>query len=142
MRFDMVTPDIPGVPRSSAALIQNRAAMEYYGDEPRKRNPERASALQRQIQIDSRKVGPMRAMTIVIPILALMSPVAAQDQGRNPKGGTLTPPPAAGNAPQAPVGHRQPTQGSLPPSVRKEEDTTGRRAVDDLGPVPQICRNC
>jgi hypothetical protein len=130
------------VSHSFAALIQNRAAMEYYDAEPRKRNPERAAALQRQI--GSRKVGPMRAMTIAIPLLALLSPAAAQDQGRNPTGGTLTPPPpsTAGSAPQAPVGHRQPTQGGLPPSVRKEEDTTGRRAVDDLGPVPQICRNC
>jgi hypothetical protein len=88
----------------------------------------------------------MRAITIAIPILALLSPVAAQDQGRNPMGGTQTPPPsppsAAGSVPQAPVGHRQPTQGSLPPSVRKDEGTTGRRAVDDLGPVPQICKNC
>ena len=39
-------------------------------------------------------------------------------------------------------GHRQPTQSTLPPSVRKDEDTTGRGVVDDLGPVPQICRNC
>jgi hypothetical protein len=43
--------------------------------------------------------------------------------------------------PQAPVGHRQPTQSTLPPAVRKEEDST-RRAVDDLGPVPKICKNC
>jgi hypothetical protein len=26
-------------------------------------------------------------------------------------------------------------QSTLPPAVRKEEDTTGRRPVDDLGPT-------
>jgi hypothetical protein len=89
----------------------------------------------------------MREIVTAIPILVLLSLVAAaQDQGRNSTRGTQTPPPpsTAGTAPvpQAPVGHRQPTQGGLPPSVRKEEDTTGRGAVDGLGPVPQICRNC
>jgi hypothetical protein len=88
----------------------------------------------------------MREMMTAIPILVLLSPVAAaQDQGRNSTGGMQTPPPplTAGTAiPQAPVGHRQPTQGGLPPSVRKDEDTTGRGVADDLGPVPKICRNC
>lgn len=93
----------------------------------------------------------MRATTIAIPVLVLLSLVAAaQEQGRNSTGGTLTPPPPLPPAsapgamaiPQAPVGHRQPTQSTLPPSVRKDEDTTGRGVVDDLGPVPQICRNC
>jgi hypothetical protein len=92
----------------------------------------------------------MRATTIAIPVLVLLSLVAAaQEQGRNSSGGTLTPPPlppasapGATAIPQAPVGHRQPTQSTLPPSVRKDEDTTGRGVVDDLGPVPQICRNC
>jgi hypothetical protein len=88
----------------------------------------------------------MREIMTAIPILVLLSPVAAA-QGQDKASSTVrtpTPPPsAAGSAiPQAPVGHRQPTQGSLPPSVRKEEDTTGRGVVDGLGPVPQICRNC
>jgi hypothetical protein len=33
-------------------------------------------------------------------------------------------------------------QSTLPPAVRKEEVTTGRRPVDDLGPIPKICSNC
>ena len=40
----------------------------------------------------------------------------------------------------APVGHRQPTQSSLPPTVRNNE----RRGAmyDPLGPIPKICRAC
>ncbi|HZP71503.1 MAG TPA: hypothetical protein VFB29_16325, partial [Pseudolabrys sp.] len=64
---------------------------------------------------------------------------AAQDQSRDP--GRMTPPPSASKGiPQAPVGHRQPTQRSLPPAVRKEEDAT--KPSDPLGPIPNICRNC
>ena len=89
----------------------------------------------------------MREIVTAIPILVLLSPVAAaQDQSRNSTGGmqTTPSPPTATTAPipQAPVGHRQPTQGGLPPSVRQDEDTTGRGVVDGLGRVPQICRNC
>ena len=36
---------------------------------------------------------------------------------------------------------RQPTERSLPPSVRKEEDSK-RRGADPLGPLPKICTNC
>lgn len=97
-----------------------------------------------QWQIGSRKVTPMRAMTITIPVLMLVSVAAsAQEQGKAPAG--QTPPstaPAGGTAiPQAPVGHRQPTQGTLPPAVRKEEDAK-RQPADPLGPIPNICRNC
>src|SRR5262245_29412527 len=89
----------------------------------------------------------MREIVTAIPVLVLLSLVsAAQGQDRDLTVQTPTPPPSAGGTmgiPQAPVGHRQPTQGSLPPSVRKDEDTTtGRGAVDDLGPLPKICRNC
>jgi hypothetical protein len=85
----------------------------------------------------------MRAMTIAISASVLLSVAAvAQDQGRQSPG-RMTSPPAAGTttSPQAPVGHRQPTQGSLPPAVRKEEDAAGKPA-DPLGPVPSICKNC
>ena len=89
----------------------------------------------------------MRPMAFAIPVLVLLGSVAAaQDQRRNSPGPTPTPPAsAAGPAtgiPQAPVGHRQPTQSTLPPAVRKDEETTGRDTVDPLGPVPSICRNC
>ena len=86
----------------------------------------------------------MRAMTVVIPLFLASLPAAAQDQSKAPPGQTTpsSPAPMTGTAvPQAPVGHRQPTQGTFPPAVRKEEDS-GRRAVDDLGPVPKICKNC
>jgi hypothetical protein len=88
----------------------------------------------------------MRAITVAIPFSILMSVAgAAQEQSKPPGGLTPSPSaPATGTAvPQAPVGHRQPTQGTLPPAVRKEESSTsGRRPVDELGPVQNICRNC
>ena len=88
------------------------------------------------------RVAPMRAMTIAIPASILLNiAAAAQDQGRQPPSRTLPPPGSAGTvSPQAPVGHRQPTERSLPPSVRKEEDA--RRQPDPLGPIPKICTNC
>jgi hypothetical protein len=87
----------------------------------------------------------MREMITAIPVLVLLSPVAAAQGQGNSTGGTPTPPASTVGTvaiPQAPVGHRQPTQGTLPPSVRKDEGTTGRGVVDDLGPIPKICRNC
>jgi hypothetical protein len=90
------------------------------------------------------RVAPMRAMTIALPASILLSIAAeAQDQGRQSPGRMTTPPASAGTTtPQAPVGHRQPTPGSLPPSVRKEEDTTKRQETDPFGPLPKICTNC
>jgi hypothetical protein len=87
----------------------------------------------------------MRAMTIAIPASILLNiAAAAQDQGRQSPNRTMPPPGSAGTAgtavPQAPVGHRQPTERSLPPGVRKEEDA--RRQPDPLGPIPKICTNC
>jgi hypothetical protein len=86
----------------------------------------------------------MRALTVAIPLFLSSLPALAQDQSKGLPGQTppSAPAPMTGTAvPQAPVGHRQPTQSTLPPAVRKEEDST-RRAVDDLGPVPKICKNC
>jgi hypothetical protein len=54
------------------------------------------------------------------------------------------PPPAAteGRA-QAPIGHRQPRPGDLPPDVRREEGGMVRSPVDrDLDQKLQICRDC
>ena len=90
----------------------------------------------------------MRAMTIAIPVSVLLSlAAAAQDASPGSAKRTPAPPTAApgtATVPQAPVGHRQPTQGSLPPAVRNEEskETTGRQTADPLGPTPKICRNC
>jgi hypothetical protein len=88
----------------------------------------------------------MRAMTIAIPASIVLSlAAAAQDQGRDSSSRTSAPSTAApgtATVPQAPVGHRQPTPSTLPPAVRKEEESTGRGAVDQLGPVPKICKNC
>ncbi|HEY7232396.1 MAG TPA: hypothetical protein VH558_18720 [Pseudolabrys sp.] len=84
----------------------------------------------------------MRALTIAIPTSILLNIAAmAQDQGRPSPSRTMPPPGSAGTAtPQAPVGHRQPTERSLPPGVRKEEDA--KREPDPLGPIPSICKNC
>jgi len=90
----------------------------------------------------------MRAMTIAIPAAILLSlAAAAQDASRDSAKRTPAPPTAAPGTttvPQAPVGHRQPTQGTLPPAVRNEEskETTGRQSADPLGPVPKICSKC
>ena len=91
------------------------------------------------------RLDPMRAMTIVIPVLMFMSEAAlSQDRGKALPGQIPSPtaPPSGGTAiPQAPVGHRQPMQSELPPAARKDEDTAGRKP-DPLGPVPSICKNC
>jgi hypothetical protein len=88
----------------------------------------------------------MRPMTIAIPLSILMSVAAAAQEQRKPLASpTPSPPPTTTpgqtGTPQAPVGHRQPTQSTLPPAVRQEEDSA-RREPDPLGPVPNICRNC
>ena len=89
------------------------------------------------------RAAPMRAITIALPASILLSiAAAAQDQSRDSSGRVTPPPASAGKKiPQAPVGHRQPTQGSLPPSVRTEEDAAVK-PPDPLGPIPKICANC
>lgn len=84
----------------------------------------------------------MRAMLIVLPASILLSvAAAAQDQGKDSSGRAPPPATAGKNIPQAPVGHRQPTQRSLPPAARKDEDA-GTKPPDPLGPIPSICKNC
>jgi len=90
----------------------------------------------------------MHPMTIAIPLSILMSiAAAAQEQRKSSTSPAPLPPttaPGQTGQPQAPVGHRQPTQGGLPPAVRQEEknEATGRREPDPLGPIPSICKNC
>ena len=59
---------------------------------------------------------------------------------------TPAPPPAAtegrGAIPQAPVGHRQPTQRDLPPDVQRREQPEGQPQVRDSYQPPSICRGC
>jgi hypothetical protein len=92
----------------------------------------------------------MRAITIAIFIVMLASAAAAQDAAAPPVG---TPPPSTQDGPatngtgslwQAPVGHRQPTLNSLPPTVRHDErsEADGQRNVDPFSNVPNICNGC
>jgi len=91
-------------------------------------------------------------IAVLIFTAATIAPASAQLQTVNPPSQDA---PASGfgqpattgfgTVPQAPVGHRQPTIGSLPPSVRRDEDsTTGARdrAVDPFAGVPNICNGC
>jgi len=84
----------------------------------------------------------MRAIVTAVLLSLLAGAAAAQNPG-----GTIGPqsrPADRAVRQEAPVGHRQPTERSLPPSVRKNENTVGegRPAEDPLGPLPQICRGC
>jgi hypothetical protein len=92
----------------------------------------------------------MRAITIAIFLLMLAGAAAAQNAGEPPVG---TPPQPTQDPPltngmgsvwQAPVGHRQPTQNSLPPAVRHDErsEADGQRNVDPFANVPNICSGC
>ncbi len=83
----------------------------------------------------------MRAL--ITGILIAMLACAAVAQTMDNKLRPPAPPTTNGAAalPQAPVGHRQPTEKNLPPRVRQEE-TDGRATVDPLGPLPQLCKGC
>jgi len=84
----------------------------------------------------------MRSAIIAV-VLSIFAPVAAAQNDNLPSTAQPAPRPSTTNTnaatPRAPVGHRQPTQSSLPPSLRKDED---RKAADPLGPIPKICRDC
>jgi len=82
----------------------------------------------------------MRAL--VIGIFIAMLACAAVAQNMDDRARPLSPSTTNGAAaPQAPVGHRQPTEKNLPPQVRKDE-TTGSGVRDPLGPIPDICKGC
>ena len=83
----------------------------------------------------------MRAL--IIGIFVAMLACAAVAQNTDDRARPLSPSTTNGAtaAPQAPTGHRQPTEKNLPPQVRKEE-TTGSAVRDPLGPIPNICKGC
>jgi hypothetical protein len=114
--------------------------------------------------------GPHRAARGIITWLALLaaavtaettvssvaqaqgSPSAPAAQENRDNRGNPVPPAVQGNPPppaategraQAPIGHRQPRPGDLPPDVRREEGGMVRSPVDrELDQKMQICRGC
>lgn len=84
----------------------------------------------------------MRAIITTVLLSLLTGTAAAQNAGNTVRPQSQPADRAARQ--EAPVGHRQPTARSLPPGVRKDEDTVGegRGTEDPLGPLPQICRGC
>ena len=95
----------------------------------------------------------MTAQTAVSSVaLAQGGPSAPAAQDNRDNRGNPVPPAVQGNAPplpategraQAPIGHRQPRPGDLPPDVRREEGGMVRSPVDrELDQKLQICRGC
>jgi hypothetical protein len=68
----------------------------------------------------------------------------AQPPAQSVPAPTLPPPVTEGRGPipQAPTGHRQPTQKDLPVDVQRREQSEGQPAVKDLYQPPSICRGC
>ena len=86
-------------------------------------------------------------ISLIGAVLAISVTAAAAQTGggKAPDGATTQqhPAPATSGAavrPRAPTGHRQPTQKDLPPATQKDESAP--RAVDPLGPIPNICNPC
>ena len=78
-------------------------------------------------------------------------PAAQDNRDNRDNRGNPVPPAVRGTSPpaategraQAPVGHRQPRPGDLPPDVRREEGGMVRSPVDrELDQKMQICRGC
>ena len=84
----------------------------------------------------------MRAIITAVLLSLLAGAAAAQNAGNTVR--PQSQPADRAVRHEAPVGHRQPTERSLPPGARKNEDTVGegRGTEDPLGPLPQICRGC
>jgi hypothetical protein len=79
------------------------------------------------------------------------APAAQDNRDNRDNRGNPAPPAVQGTSPpaategraQAPVGHRQPRPGDLPPDVRREEGGMVRSPVDrELDQKLQICRGC
>jgi hypothetical protein len=83
------------------------------------------------------------AQNLLAQHLVQNTPPAAQNLPAAPA--PPSPPPATegrGPVPQAPVGHRQPTQRDLPPDVLRREQPEGQPQVRDSYQPPSICRGC
>jgi hypothetical protein len=83
----------------------------------------------------------MRAIIIAVFIAILPSVVLAQSAQTpaNPERPLTTN--GMASVPQAPIGHRQPTERDLPPSVRHEENAALPGRLEPPG-VPKICQGC
>jgi len=93
----------------------------------------------------------MAQTTVASVALAEGGPSAPAAQDNRDNRGNPVPPAVQGNPPspategraEAPVGHRQPRPGDLPPDVRREEGGMVRSPVDrELDQKMQICRGC
>jgi hypothetical protein len=88
----------------------------------------------------------MRKITIAILASILASGMAAAQGMNQPQPGaaleTMSPSPGLRGG-EAPVGHRQPTQNSLPPNVRREEQSfSPNPRPDPYAGTPRICVKC
>lgn len=92
----------------------------------------------------------MRAVTLAV-LGSILAGATAAAQSRNPSAGNVPPPSQVrpstngmSTLPEAPIGHRQPTQRDLPPALRRDEDSNGPRgrAPDPFADVPNICNGC
>jgi len=85
----------------------------------------------------------MRA--IIFLVLIVILPNVALAQNAQPQAPANTDRPlirdGAAAVPQAPVGHRQPTERDLPPSVRQEENAALPGRLEPPG-VPKVCQGC
>jgi hypothetical protein len=93
--------------------------------------------------VPSHSVPSHLAQNLLAQHLVQNTPPSAQNSPAAPA--PPSPPPATEGrapAPQAPVGHRQPTQRDLPPDVSRREQPEGQPQVRDSYQPPSICRGC
>jgi len=86
----------------------------------------------------------IRAITLAVFISIFTSAAMAQNAQTLPPAGPdrlLAVGGVASAVPEAPIGHRQPTERDLPPSVRRDENTALPGPLEPLG-VPKICQGC
>jgi hypothetical protein len=85
----------------------------------------------------------MRAFTLAVSISILAGAALAQTAQPQAPANTDRPLTRDGSAtvPLAPVGHRQPTERGLPPSVRQEENAATPGRLEPPG-VPKVYQGC